>query len=331
MNAKENALRIIRFDGPERIVTAPPTYNIAYHGCHHEPYEKTENGSGSSLPVGARWKDIWGVGWYKAMEGVMGYPHEFPLADPSDLRSYTWPDPDDERIVSKIPRLMQAYASGAAFLCGSHRCVLWERAYKVVGMEDLMVYFYTQPEFVREVLRCIMDFQIGIAAHYLDAGVEMVVCSEDLGGQRGPLLAPDIFEEFLVPEYERLFRIYRDKGVLINFHSCGSIEFLVEPLTRLGVSILNPVQATANDLKRIRCLTQGRMALQGGVSTAIVMDGPEERIRREAVYRMWQLGREGGYFCGPDQGLPFPQEHLAALHAAVERYGVYPLKNPARL
>ncbi len=58
MNAKENALRIINFNSPERIVTDPPAYNIAYHGCHHEAYD----GTGSNSPVGTHWKDIWGVG-----------------------------------------------------------------------------------------------------------------------------------------------------------------------------------------------------------------------------------------------------------------------------
>mgnify|MGYP000116727414 CR=1 FL=1 len=40
------------------------------------------------------------------------------------------------------------------------------------------------------------------------------------------------------------------------------------------------------------------------------------------------LGREGGYFCSPDQGMPFPEEHIAALREEVESYGVYPLKPP---
>lgn len=56
------------------------------------------------------------------------------------------------------------------------------------------------------------------------------------------------------------------------------------------------------------------------------MAGPVERIVAEVRRRLWQLGREGGYFCGPDQGLPFPQEHVEALHEAVETYGVYPLQ-----
>lgn len=258
----------------------------------------------------------------------MGYPYESPLPGPNALAEYSWPDPDDERITARIYQQADDHVAGDHFLCGSHRCVLWERAYKVVGMEDLMAAFLTDPEFARKVLHRIMDFQLGIAKHYISVGVEMISCSEDLGTQRGPLLSPDILDEFLIPEYRRLFEFYRKHGVIIDFHSCGSSAFLIEPLIDLGVNILNPIQATANDLDAIRTKTQGRLALMGGVSSATIMDGPVEKIRAEAVECMWQLGRDGGYFCRWDQGLPFPDENLAVFHDVVAQYGVYPLRKP---
>jgi uroporphyrinogen decarboxylase len=197
-----------------------------------------------------------------------------------------------------------------------------------VGMEALMVYFYTEPDFVRQVLHQIIDFQLGIARHYVELGVEVAMLGDDLGTQRGPLLSPRIMNGFLKPEYERIFRYYREHGVLIWFHSCGDVSAALPMLLELGVDILNPVQATANDLERLRAATQDRMALHGGVGSATVMDGPVERIVAEARQRMWQLGRYGGYFCSPDQGLPWPQEHLDALHQVVEDYGWYPLQRP---
>jgi uroporphyrinogen decarboxylase len=189
-----------------------------------------------------------------------------------------------------------------------------------------MIYFYTEPDFVREILHHIMDFQLAIAQHYLKVGVELVTLTDDLGTQNGPLLSPRLVHKFFLPEYERLFSLYRRKGVLKLFHSCGSVESFLEMFIGLGVDILNPIQATANDLDRVRAVTQGRMALQGGVRSATVMDGPVERIKAEARERMWQLGKNGGYFCQWDQGLPFPQAHRDALEEAIQEFGVYPLR-----
>jgi uroporphyrinogen decarboxylase len=319
MTARENALRIIGFDHPERVVSGPPTYGIAYRGANHEGYA----GGGHDCPVGSVWTDIWGTVWHKEHADVMGFPRGNPLPDATALRAYRWPDPDDERICGPLHEAAGRFPGGDLFLSGSHRDTLWEKAYMLVGMERMMVAFHAEPGFAREVLRRIMDFQLGIARHYLAVGVEMVGMSDDLGSQRGPLLSPATVAEFLAPEYRRLFDLYRQHGVIVNFHSCGKVEACLDLFLDLGVHILNPVQASANDLEFVRRKTHGRMALQGAVGTRTLMDGPPAAITTEVRDRIALLGRDGGYFCAPDQGMPFPPAHIAAFDKALEQYGRY--------
>lgn len=255
-------------------------------------HENTE-GLGHEQPVGATWRDIWGTTWHKEHAGVMGFPRGNPLADLSEMATYAWPDANDERLVEQIYRQAEGWDKETCFLWGGYRDTLWERTYMLCGMENAMCAFYSEPEAMRELLHRIMDFQLGMAQHYLAVGVEMVGCSDDLGTQIGPLLSPAIVQEFLVPEYRRLFDLYKGHGVLINFHSCGHVMPFLEMFIALGIDVLNPVQATANDLPELRRVTQGRMALQGGLSSGL-------------------LGREGGYFCSPDQRMPWPEEHYSA-------------------
>lgn len=324
MNAKENALRLIRFDHPERVVMGCPTHDIGYWGSNHEGFD----GGGHHLPVGSVWRDIWGTEWHRELNDVMGFPRGNPLADlPAALTHYPWPDPDDERLVRPIYEHAKRPDHGAAFLNGSHRDTLWEKCYMLVGMENAMCFFHTEPAAMRDVLHRIMDFQLGIAKHYLRVGVEMVSMTDDLGTQRSLLLSPEWIREFFVPEYERLFTLYKSRKVLINFHSCGHIEPALDIFMNMGVDILNPIQATANDLAAVRRKTAGRMALQGGVSSARVVAGPPSAIREEVRRRIWELGRDGGYFCGPDQGMPWPEAHIQALRDAVQEFGQYPLRN----
>ncbi len=328
MNAKENARRLLRFDNPERIVGGLPTHDCSYFGVNHEP---PEGDGGHDAPRGARWRDIWGVGWQNELDGVMGMAREHPLADLSHLDSYRFPDPDDPRLCGRIYERAERADRDSRFLSGSHRETLWERCYNLVGMDNLMVAFRDEPGRVIELLRRVMDFQLGVARHYAEVGVEVVGLTDDLGGQQGLLFSPDVLQEFFVPEYRRLFSFYRKRGVIIAFHSCGHVEPILHVFMDLGVDVLNPLQATANDLDNVRRVTQGRMALQGGVSTATIMKGPVEAIRHETRLRMWQLGREGGYFCGPDQGMPFPEEHSGALRHTVQQHGRYPISPPPDL
>jgi len=356
MDARENALRILRFDRPERVVGDLPKADCSYFGVNHEPFE---GDGGHDSPVGTFWHDVWGVGWQKALDGVMGYAREHPLADLSLLDKFAFPDPDDPRLCRQIYDRAEGagarHAGGASLgevsareeaspapvreplrgadrehflLRGSHRETLWERSYNLVGMDRLMLAFVDAPEAVRELLHRVMDFQLGMARHYAAVGIDVASLGDDLGCQRSLLFDPEILYEFFVPEYRRLCSFYRQRDLIISFHSCGHIEPILEMFMDLGVDVLNPVQATANDLDNVRRITQGRMALQGGVSTHRIMLGPPDEIRKETRTRLWQLGRDGGYFCAPDQGMPFPEEHIKAFDETLERYGVYPLSPP---
>lgn len=323
MNHKQNAIEIIRFGHPERIVSSPPSHGIAYRGCNHEGYE----GGGHHLPVGSTWTDVWGTVWKKIQEGVMGFPISHPLVDfPDALKAYHWPDPQDERICSWIyEQAGKQVDSDATMLMGSHRETLWEKSYMLAGMENIMCAFRAEPNAVKDLLHRIMDWQIAMAGHYLEAGIEIASLGDDLGTQSGRLFSGEILEEFFVPEYRRLFDLYRKHGVIISFHSCGHIMPILDTFMSLGVDILNPIQATANDLDELRRRTQGRMALQGGVSSGVIVSGPTERIREEVRRRIRQLGANGGYFCKADQGMPWPEEHHKAMQEAIEEFGKYPI------
>jgi len=325
MNAKENALRIIRYDAPERIVSGPPCVGVQYFGCNHECL--LTGGSHNEHKAGESWKDVWGTVWVKEMDGVMAFPRENPLARITAFNSYKWPDPNDESLYGMIfkgaEEIKENRLNEDKFLLGQNRDTLWERAYMLVGMENLMVYFYDEPAYVREILRRVMDFQLGMAKWYVEAGIEMAGLSDDLGTQRSLLLSPDILEEFFIPEYKRLFTYYKERGVLINFHSCGHIEPALGMFMDLGVDILNPVQATANDLSKIKKTARKRMALMGGISSGLVESGPPEAIARDVREKMALLGEGGGYFCRMDQGIPVPTEHMKTLYDTVEAYGRY--------
>lgn len=326
ITAKENALRILKFDHPEYVAKQIPCFTIGYHGVNHQSFDDTGD-DGHWRPVGVLWHDIWGTGWQKDQPDVMGFPIEAPLSEPEKLKDYVWPDPDDPRICSKIYEQAKAFRElgkeNELFLCGSHRDTLWEKAYMLVGMENMMCYLYEEPEFAAEVLHRIMDFQMGIAKHYANVGVEFVSLSDDMGTQNSLLFSPTIFNEFFLPEYRRIFDFYKSRGVMINFHSCGHVEPLLETFMELGVDVLNPVQATANNLSNVREITKGRMALCGAIPSGLIMDGTPEQIREKVKETIAILGKDGGYFCGQDQGMPFPKENLEALNKAIEEFGRY--------
>lgn len=316
MTERENFDEIVRFGNPEWIPSHAPHKEVAFFGANHE----NARGQGHDSPVGTSWTDIWGTGWHKDLEGVMGFPRVFPLEDLGRLDDFAFPDPDDPAVCGPICQGKAELPAGGP-LSGSHRDTLWERAYMLVGMENLMVSLHTEPESVRRLLRRIMDFHIGIAKHYAAVGVSMVNLTDDHGMQDRLLLGREVFRSFFLPEYMRLIDFYKRRGVSVSFHSCGHIEPLLDDFIDMGIDILNPVQATANDLRAVRARTAGRLVLMGGVDSHIVLEGPPERIRALVKERIALLGADGGYICTPDQGLAFPPAHRAAFEEAVAEFG----------
>ena len=279
------------------------------------------------MPVGSSWTDIWGTTWQKEQENVMGFPAVHPIAGAKDLSRYKLPNPNDERIIKKISEQAKGWDRENTFLVGAHRDILWAKLEKLCGMEKAMMFLYDEPEALRGLLHGIMDFHLAMAGHYLKAGIEVMTLAEDLGTQASPLLPPDVIRDLLVPEYKRLFSLYRANGVYIFFHSCGNIMPIADIFIGLGVNILDPIQATANDLDELRRKTAGKLALHGGVNSAILAKGDIREIEEETERRMLQLGRNGGYFCTCDQHMPWKEESIQAMRRTVEQRGRYPLSS----
>jgi uroporphyrinogen decarboxylase len=312
MNAKDNFLKAIYFDEPEYIPRTNENVIVAFE---FEGNFKMED-----------WTDMWGVEWKITRSDMVPFPKGNPLRDLDKLEQYTFPDPDDLEFTERHKRFLSSVDRGKHLIFGSLTYFMFERAWALMGMENFFKAIHTHPKEVKRLLHEIADFNIKVFERYLEIGVDGVTFSEDLGHQYGLMISPKKFREFFVPEYRRIFEPLLREDKIIDFHSCGCIQDIVEDLIGLGVTILNPVQARANDLMSIKRRCAGRMALKGAIDSHLLMLGPIEKIRAEVKRVIGILAPGGGYVIGPDQAMPFPQENLNALWDVAEKYGRYPLQ-----
>ncbi len=315
MTPRENLLRAITFDAPQYV---PRHDEGAMAGVQYA----------GNFQV-ACWIDAWGTRWETTRDDMVPFPKGNPLPDLSHIEDFVVPDPlalfdaDDT-----LPDEMAAIPDrNEKLVFGQQVYFLFERAWALTGMENLMEAFYDHPDELRELLRRITDYNIAIFERYIDLGVDGVGFSEDLGNQRALMMSPTLFREFFKPEYARAFAVVKDAGLLVNFHSCGCVQDIVPDLIEVGVDILNPVQARANDLQRMKALAAGRLTLSGGIDTQhVLMLGTPGEVEAEVKRVLGILGPGGGYIIGPDQGMPFPPENIEALWRAAQRWGTYPLE-----
>jgi len=310
MTPKENLLAAIRFESPQYV---PLTNEDLWYAFQ----------LGGNFRA-ANWTDAWGVQWEAGIEGTAPFPKGNPLKDLSRLDDYKLPVPDALVFTEEQEVGLASAKRDGKLVCGLLYYLLFERAWSLMGMDNFMLALASEGDRVRRLLHMIAEHNRRVFARYLDLGVDAISFSEDLGTQRALMISPTMFRELFLPEYRFMFADVLAAEKMINFHSCGCVDAVAGDLAEIGVTILNPIQARANDLARIKSDTLARMALQGGIDTALLVTGKPADIRREVIRVMEVLKPGGGYLCGPDQSMPgIPQENMDALWQTAREVGRY--------
>lgn len=310
MNAKENYLEAIRFGRPEWV---PLGHGGVWHSLQFDGNFRMAN-----------WTDAWGIGWEVGLEGTVPFPKGNPLPSLDQLADYRWPNAGDLVFSEQQKHDLASVDRSQKLVMGNLTYLLFERAWAVMGMEDFLVAMITHPREMHEFLHGVADYARRVFDRYLELGVDGIGFTEDLGTQRALVMSPAMFREFILPEYVYCFENVRRAGKIINFHSCGCVDAIAGDLASIGVSVLNPVQARANDLAKIKVDTAGRMALQGAIDTAVLANGTPADVRKEVIRVMDILKPGGGYICEPDQGIPgIPEENTRTLWETAEEVGRY--------
>ncbi|HPZ81712.1 MAG TPA: uroporphyrinogen decarboxylase family protein, partial [Candidatus Atribacteria bacterium] len=141
-------------------------------------------------------RDVFGVVWDRSIDKDIGNVQKPVLSKPS-LQGYQFPNPLDPRFFQDILPKIQRYPDRfRVFQIGFS---LYERAWTLRGMEQLMVDFYDHPDFVHELLHTIADYNIAQVKEAMKYDIDAIYFGDDWGQQRGLQMGPKIWKEFIYP------------------------------------------------------------------------------------------------------------------------------------
>jgi uroporphyrinogen decarboxylase len=243
-----------------------------------------------------RVRDVFGVVWDRSIDKDIGDVQGTVLPRPT-LDGYQFPDPLDRRFFADIPERIAQY--GDCFRIFQIGFSLYERAWTMRGWDNLMVDFYDHPQFVRDLLDAIAEYNLAQVREALQYDIDAIYFGDDWGMQRGLQMGPGIWHEFIYPVLERMYRVVRDAGKYVMIHSCGDVDELFDDLVEIGLSCFNPFQPEVMDVEALMVRYRGRLSFYGGLSTQRTLPyGSVEDVRAE-TRRLLSLGGLGGYIFAP--------------------------------
>ena len=241
-------------------------------------------------------RDGFGVVWDRSVDKDIGNVVDPQLTEPT-LSDYTFPDPLNDRFFADIPEKIQTY--GDRFRVFRIGFSLYERAWTLRGMENLMMDFIEHPEFVKELLHAIADYNISQVKKALTYDIDAVYFGDDWGQQQGLQMGPKVWREFIYPELKRMYAAVKDAGKDVFIHSCGDVDELFDDLIDIGLNCFNPFQPEVMDVASLVPRYRGILTFHGGLSTQKTLPfGTPEDVRQE-TRDLISLGKDGGYILAP--------------------------------
>ncbi len=262
---------------------------------------------------------------------------DYPLKEGTqeELDRYTFPDlAAHDRMAGLADKARRLYEAGYG-LTGDGAWGIYEISSSLRGTQNLFVDMALNLDYVarlaeRVYLEHIRPYYTMLLRE-VGQWLQMVVVSDDYGGQRSLLFSPDVFRSIYKPLLRDLVRHIRTlTGARIYLHSDGAVSSLIPDFIEIGLDGLNPVQYTARGMEAGPLKARFGDALGffgGGIENEVLSFGTVEQIRGDVRRQIANLAPGGGYLFATIHNIApeVPPENVLAFFEAGRQFGRYPI------
>jgi len=266
--------------------------------------------------------DEFGVIWNRnGADKDIGVVEGKVISLPEELNNYEFPKINEKFIRDTCEWLVNNKKDN--FSIAEIGFSLFERAWTLCSMEDLLCYMITDPEFVHKLMQKITDYNLKKMNIALEYDFDCFMFGDDWGQQKGLIIGPSHWREFVKPYLKQMYNKVKNAGKYISQHSCGDIHEIFDDVIEIGLNIYQTFQPEIYELTTYKPLLERRLTIWGGISTQADLPNktPEEiaKITKKTIDIMWN---NGGYIAAPTHSVPsdVPVENLIAMIEVFENY-----------
>ena len=251
--------------------------------------------------------DEWGIDWqakeYTTKFGNGKYTEiaAHPLADAAALTNYTPPDPNRPELYKDSEETIRNYKD-EYWIVGVTVTTIFETAWALRGLEQLMMDFVTDPDLADKILDIPFQYHLTAAKKLVEMGVDMIWTGDDMGAQNSMIISPDLWRKFFKPRMARFFSELKDinPDVKIAYHTDGNVRPIIPDFIEIGLDVLNPVQPASMDPAELKDEFGKELSFWGTVDEQYTLPfGTPEEVEQEIITRLKTIGAAGGLIIGP--------------------------------
>ncbi|MEI7989146.1 MAG: uroporphyrinogen decarboxylase family protein [Chloroflexota bacterium] len=265
-----------------------------------------------------RWRDGFDLIWNRSIDRDIGVVENYPLKERS-LKDAHFPDPLDPHIYQGLQKFIDA--NPTRFRMASVGFALFERAWSLRTMEELLVDMIEAPDFVNELFDAITEYDLAMVNEAVKYDIDAILFGDDWGQQTGLIFGARLWRKFIKPRIARLYSAVKQSGKAVFIHTCGKVQELFPELIDLGLDVFNPFQPEVMDVYEMKRLYGKSLSFYGGVSIQQTLPfGTPQQVRDEVRRLMDEIGKDGGYICAPSHAMPddIPLENMLAFIETVQ-------------
>ena len=281
--------------------------------------------------------DRWGSKLHMPKDGGLYFDWvEFPIQEPTleALDRYAWPRLDPPETLAQLRREAEYLYKHTDYALVGNAIIgggIFEQPARVMGLENFFMALVSEPRFADRLMERITDIYVESCNNYLDQlgeYIQVFTYWDDLCGQDGWLISPDLYRKMIKPKQRRVLEAIRKKSdVKVYYHSCGAVYDLLPDLIELGFDAINPVQVSARGMDTRRLKQEYGQDITfwgGGVDTQSVLPfGTPQEVADEVKRRIDDLAPGGGFIFAAVHNIQAfvpPENVVTAFETALE-YG----------
>lgn len=182
---------------------------------------------------------------------------------------------------------------------------IFEQCHYLLEIQNCLIAFYEEPEAMHELIDYIADWEVQYAEQickYIKP--DAIFHHDDWGSQISTFLSPEMFKEFYLPAYKKVYGYYKDHGVeLIIHHSDSYAATLVPYMIEMGIDIWQGVM-NSNNIPELIKQYGGQISFMGGIDSADVdHEGwTPEQVREKVFAACDACGKKYFIPCGSQGG-----------------------------